>query len=77
MIWSMLTLPGSPCSPDLAQNPGLKLLEFFMALVESFNKGRMVSALDVSMNVQKSITLVSSSPVSTAWMEMWLKQWDI
>lgn len=60
---------------DLAQNPGLKLLDFFEALRRDDDAGLMIPRLDTERSEMKSGALAGLKPVDAEWMRIWLKQW--
>lgn len=68
---------------DVAQNPGLKLLDFFETLrSDSDNADADADAdlttlprLDTEHSEMKSGVLAGLRPVGAKWMETWLKQW--
>lgn len=60
---------------DLAQNPGLKLLDFFERLKIDAGEASRGLVLDVELSTAKSKTLAALGPVNEEWMELWLKQW--
>ncbi|KAL9117063.1 MAG: hypothetical protein Q9187_006405 [Circinaria calcarea] len=55
----------------LAQNPGVKLLEFF----ESMSAGGVDAELETKETVKGSETMRGLKAVGREWMEIWLRQW--
>lgn len=60
---------------DLRQNPGLKLLDFFLSLRRDAESGHMMPSLETERSMMRSGALAALKPVGEEWMEIWLKQW--
>ena len=56
----------------VAQNPGVKLLEFF----EGMSAGGVDAELETKETVKGSETMRELEAVGREWMEIWLRQWD-
>ncbi|KAI0969100.1 hypothetical protein F4678DRAFT_180499 [Xylaria arbuscula] len=56
--------------------PGLKLLEFYESLVMPEDVKITPFNLETGVSQRKSKTLRKLAPVSTDWVELWLKQWN-
>lgn len=56
---------------EIAQNRGIKLLEFYEAL----GNGAPLANLETEKTAAKSETLRHLEPVNGSWMELWMRQW--
>lgn len=56
---------------EIAQNRGIKLLEFYEAL----GMGAPLALMETEKTIQKSETLRNTEPVNGSWMELWMRQW--
>ncbi|TGO61871.1 hypothetical protein BCON_0024g00750 [Botryotinia convoluta] len=56
---------------EIAQNRGIRLLEFYEALA----KGAPLATLETEKTASKSETLRQLEPVNGSWMELWMRQW--
>ncbi|KAM0142805.1 hypothetical protein ACHAO1_001043 [Botrytis cinerea] len=64
-------LRGSAERGEIAQNRGIKLLEFYEAL----GMGAPLALMETEKTIQKSETLRNTEPVNGSWMELWMRQW--
>ncbi|KAI0475110.1 acetyl-CoA synthetase-like protein [Xylariaceae sp. FL0804] len=64
---------GEEAARDL---PGLKLLDFYSSLEVPEDAARSPFNLVTAQSQARSKTLRELEPVSTAWVELWLRQWD-
>lgn len=55
----------------MAQNPGIKLLEFF----EKMEMGGGEIVLETEQTVKRSPAMEQLEAVGPEWMEIWLGQW--
>ncbi|KAI1094916.1 male sterility protein-domain-containing protein [Rostrohypoxylon terebratum] len=58
---------------DVAQNPAIKILDFFDSLS---NKGYEPLHFDTRETVRVSQTLANLGPVHEGWIEIWMRQWS-
>ena len=58
---------------SLRENPGLKLLDFFVSL----QSDAALPPLETERSTMRSGTLAGLKPVGEEWMEIWLKQWGL
>ncbi|KAI2470038.1 hypothetical protein F4781DRAFT_421566 [Annulohypoxylon bovei var. microspora] len=58
---------------DLAQNPAVKILEFFESIT---SEGEDLILLNTRETLGVSQTLANLGPVHDGWMENWLRQWS-
>ena len=63
---------------DVGANPGLNLVEWYEGLKGGENDKEAPRAkLDISIAKQFSPTLREMKPVSSEWVELWLRQWKL
>ncbi|KAJ5654232.1 Male sterilityNAD-binding [Penicillium lividum] len=60
---------------SLAQNPALKLFDFFDSVAKAGEKGEEWPVLETKETLKKSPRLAEVKPVSEEWMKLWLDQW--
>ncbi|KAJ5746276.1 Male sterility NAD-binding [Penicillium odoratum] len=60
---------------SLAQNPALKLFDFFDSLAKAGEKGEEWPVLETKETLKRSPRLAEVKPVSEEWMKLWLDQW--
>ncbi|KAJ5818350.1 hypothetical protein N7474_003941 [Penicillium riverlandense] len=61
-----------PTAADVAQKPGLKLLDFYKSLL---SEKSLVVELEVKRTQEASATMRTLEPISVALMSNWLQQW--
>ncbi|KAJ6102213.1 hypothetical protein N7486_004640 [Penicillium sp. IBT 16267x] len=61
-----------PTAVDVAQKPGLKLLDFYKSLL---SENSLVTKLEVKRTQEASATMRTLGPISVALMSNWLQQW--
>lgn len=61
-----------PTVADVAQKPGLKLLDFYKSLL---SENSLVMELEVKRTQEASATMRTLGPISAALMSNWLQQW--
>lgn len=62
-----------PTAVDVAQKPGLKLLNFYKSLL---SENSLVVKLEVKRTQEASATMRTLGPISVALMSNWLQQWQ-
>ena len=70
--WVEALKKSSSETEHVAQNPGLKLLEFYEGMS---NAGGMEAVLQTGETVKGSETMRGLGAVSAEWMEIWMEQW--
>lgn len=62
---------------ETAQNPAIKLLDFFSSLNPSKESGSSVCEFDTSRSQQRSPTMAQTEPITMELMNVWLDQWGL
>ncbi|KAI0890636.1 uncharacterized protein GGS22DRAFT_194569 [Annulohypoxylon maeteangense] len=60
---------------DLAENPAVKILEFFESLTRVSEDDESI-LLDTRETIRVSQTLANLGPVHDGWMQNWMRQWS-
>lgn len=58
-----------------AQNPGVKLIDFYRGVGEAGEAGLELPVLETTNTRKSSPTLDSLEPVKGDWMKRWMEQW--
>lgn len=72
----LLALQASQKGAEIAQTPGIKLLDFYEAADRMGKLGLEMPVLETVDTKNMSKTLKEMSKVTPEWMGEWMKQWD-
>ncbi|EXJ86687.1 hypothetical protein A1O3_03640 [Capronia epimyces CBS 606.96] len=72
----LAALRASETNSDLAQNPAIKILDFYTQADRQGRAGLQLPMLETKATAAVSRTLRDIEPVGPEWMEQWMRQWN-